>query len=66
MTGVIVWGVTNVNVHPDLTQARVHNHASSVYGPEWYSDPVMPKIYERVWLEEYTMFMREFMVRGRD
>ena len=63
VTDVVLWGLINVNVHPDLTLARVHNHASCVYGPEWYSDPVMPKIYERIWLEEYTMFMREFMVR---
>lgn len=62
---VVVWGVTNLNVHPDLTWARVHSHKSCVYGPEWYSDPILPKIYERMWLEEYTMFMREFMLGHR-
>jgi len=65
VTDVVIWGVTNLNVHPDLTWARVHNHKSCVYGPEWYSDPILPKIYERLWLEEYTMFMREFMLGHR-
>jgi len=65
VTDVVVWGVTNVNVHPDLTHARAYNHASCVHGPEWYSQPVLPKIFERIWLEEYTLFMREFMLGHR-
>ncbi|XP_074652629.1 putative malate dehydrogenase 1B isoform X2 [Tubulanus polymorphus] len=52
---VIIWGNVNGNKYVDINNSRVHHYDGAVWGPPFYSVPVLEKIYDRKWLESEFM-----------
>ncbi|XP_070535928.1 putative malate dehydrogenase 1B [Ptychodera flava] len=48
---LLVWGNINGTTYTDVSRARVHGYDGAIWGPPFYSRPIIDMVHDNKWLE---------------
>ncbi|XP_006862081.1 PREDICTED: putative malate dehydrogenase 1B [Chrysochloris asiatica] len=63
---VIIWGNISGNNYVDLRKAKIYRYESAIWGPPYYSRPVLSLIFDREWInKDFVKILKSLSASGR-